>query len=132
MYGYIWVFMGMYRYICVCVGIYGYIQVYRYCQVEFFLEIQGVFFEFDFWLLKISKLNFESEFPLLGGSIDLRPPYRCFWFCGILKGLFLVWFLIFKYFGIEFWIRIPTFGMVCFIKLFDFRPPYICFWFFGI
>ena len=32
-----------------------------------FLELKGVFFEFDFWFLKILKLYFESELPLLGG-----------------------------------------------------------------
>ena len=100
----------------------------------FFLTLGGLF-EFDFWFLKISKLYFESEFPLLGVCFiklfDLRPPYICFWFFGTLGGLFLVWFLVFENFEIVFWIRITTFGGVCFIKLFYLRPPYKCFWFYG-
>ena len=47
------------------------------------------------------------------------------------RGSFWVLFLVFENFEIVVWIRIPTFGGVCFIKLFDLRPPYICFWFFG-
>ena len=72
MYWYVWIYMGIYGYVSVYICMCGYIWVYTGIQVlsgGVFLELQGVFFEFDFWLLKISKLNFESEFPLLGGSI---------------------------------------------------------------
>ena len=60
----------------------------------------------------------------------MRPPYICFWFFGTLGGLFWVWFLVFENFEIVFWIRIPTFGGVCFMNFFYLMPPYICFWFF--
>ena len=52
-------------------------------------------------------------------------PYIYFWFFGTLGDLFWVLFLFFESFEIVFWIRIPTFGGVCFIKLFDLRPPYM-------
>ena len=89
MYWYVWIYMGIYGnvsvYMCMC----GYIWVYTGIQVlsgGVFLELQGVFFE-NF------KIEFWIRIPTFGGvyfikKVDLRPPYRCFWFCGILKGLF--------------------------------------------
>ena len=44
-----------------------------------------------------------------------------FWFLG---GLFLLWFLNFENFKNFFGIRIPTFGGVCFIQLFNLSGPY--------
>ena len=45
------------------------------------------------WFLKISKLYFESKFPLLGVCfiklLDMRPPYLCFWFFFNFRGSFL-------------------------------------------
>ena len=99
-----------------------------------FWNFRGSFWVW-FLVLKIWKLYFESGFSLLGSRF-----YKTFlfeaslymsWFFGTLGSLFWVWFLVFENFEIVFWIRIPIFGGVCFIKLFDLRPPYICFWFFG-
>ena len=71
MYWYVWIYMGIYGYVSVYMCMCGYIWVYTGIQVlsgGVFLELQGVFFEFDFWLLKISKLYFESKFPLFWGG----------------------------------------------------------------
>ena len=52
-----------------------------------FLELEGVFSGFDFWFLKISKLYFESEFPLLGGGLF----YKTFWFETSLYMFLIFW-----------------------------------------
>ena len=77
---------------------------------------------FGFWKFRNCILNQNSHFwgVCFIKLFDLRPPYICFWFFGILGGLFWVWFLVFENFKIVFWIRIPTFGGVCFMKLFLF------------
>ena len=97
-----------------------------------FWKFWGSFFclFFSFW---ISKLYFESEFPLLGGLF-----YKTFWFEGSLY-MFLIFGNLGAFFEFDFWFlkilklyfesEFPLLG-VCFIKLFDLRPPYICFWFF--
>ena len=91
--------------------------------------------EFDFWFLKILKLYFESELPLLGGLF-----YKTFWFEASLYMFLIFWnfrgsflSLIFGFW--KFWNCILNqnshFWGVYFIKLFYLRPPYTCFKFFG-
>ena len=70
----------------------------------------GGLFEFDFWFLKISKLYFESEFPLWEGGLFYIVFLYMFLIFLTLGGIFLVLFLVFENFEIVFSITIPTFG----------------------
>ena len=93
-----------------------------------FWNFRGSFLSLIFGFLKILKLYFESEFPFLGGFVYktflFEASLYMFWFFGTLGGLFWVWILVFENFEIVFWIRIPTFGGVCFTKLVDLRPSW--------
>ena len=80
----------------------------------FFFNFRGSFLSLSFgsWKFWNCILNQNSHFwgICFIKLLDLRPPYICFWFFGTLGGLFWVWFLVFEYFEIVFWIRIPTYG----------------------
>merc|ERR1712115_111284 len=64
------------------------------------IALRAVLGAFGFWFLKISKVYFESELPLLGGVF-----YKTFLFEAS-----AYMFLVFENFEIVFSITIPTFG----------------------
>ena len=86
-------------------------------------------FIFVFWKFWNYILNQNSHFrgSVLSNFLIWGLFIYFFWFFGNLGGLIWFRFLVFENFEIVLWIRIPSFGRVCFIKLFDLRPPYICF-----
>ena len=98
----------------------------------FFLRDITLFFIFLFERAENCILNLNSHFwgVCFIKKFYVRPPYICFWYFGTLGGLFWVWFLVFENFEIVLWIRIPTFGGVCFLELFEIGGLfYKTFWF---
>ena len=106
-----------------------FIKFWWFCWYFRILGFLGVFFEFGFWVLKIlKKCFFESEYPLLGGSVLWTICLSFLKFCdfGFLGGLFEFGFWVLKILKMFLESEYPLLGGSVLFNIFDFVE---IFWF---